>query len=595
MASKHKNASLILDLSDNEWIDKNHLRRSKRIAEKVNLVDDESSDSFIVDDDIDIDFSDDNKRSHSDEEFVPNKKQRVIEDDDTLISLSEDSEHEKKKTQNSYEKKIKKLDNDKLYDLKLSLEDEEWYCLLSKTDKTKYAKKIIELQEPIQQLSTIKDILDLPINKQHIKDLISERTELDFMNKLSPLYETATKKFVQKINYYTDKNNIEKLSKINNFIDVESNNKDMFNPIIYRIAESSFDEKTKSLLYMKYIRYCNNDEESVKYQNWLNTVLSIPNKKTMINTTKNTSEIIKNMLTMLNEKIYGMEEVKEELLCMIANMINNPVSKYKAIGLCGPPGIGKTMLANIIADVLKLPIGQIALGGAHDSSFLEGHSFTYFGAEPGKIVKTIINMGSNNGIIYFDEIDKISKNDKGNEVEHSLLHITDFTQNHDFRDKYMPEIPIDLSNYIFIYSMNSTHNMDPVLLSRIPMIHFSGYTPEQKIVITKNHILPDILKNYNLNDEDVTIDDTTLCYLISKIKEENAENNKSGVRSLKFILNKIISRINLYRYISVDGKVDVELTFKINNFKFPFEITRDLVDQIVCTVETDKVYLSFYS
>ena len=178
------------------------------------------------------------------------------------------------------------------------------------------------------------------------------------------------------------------------------------------------------------------------------------------------------------------------------------------------------MLAKIIADVINLPICQIALGGISDASFLEGHSFTYTGSEPGYIAKAVTQMGCTNGIIFLDEIDKISKTDKGKELEHALLHITDFTQNHDFRDKYMPEIPIDLSDHIFIYSMNSTKNMDKALLSRIPIIHFDGYTSEQKIEIIQKFLLPEILKNYDFLSTDIMIPIDTAKLLIKNIQEE---------------------------------------------------------------------------
>jgi ATP-dependent Lon protease len=299
----------------------------------------------------------------------------------------------------------------------------------------------------------------------------------------------------------------------------------------------------------------------------------------------------------LNQKVYGMDEIKEELICIVTNMIKNPQSKFKVIGLYGPPGIGKTMIANVISEGLGLPMEKISLGGMTDSSFLEGHGFTYIGSEPGCIVKALTKMGCTNGIIYLDELDKISKSDKGKEIEHSLLHITDFTQNHDFKDKYMPEIPVNLSDCIFICSMNTIEELDSALLSRIPVVKFNGYTSTQKIIILQNYLLPEVLTNYGMSVIDFIITNDVAKYLIENIREEDESNGKSGVRGLKNILNKIINRINLYKLSAINGKLPFKMSFEINNFKLPYTLTTKLIDQILknAGIEKDLTYQLLYN
>ena len=289
-----------------------------------------------------------------------------------------------------------------------------------------------------------------------------------------------------------------------------------------------------------------------------------------------------------------MIEAKEELICIMANMITNPTSKHKAIGLYGPPGIGKTMIVKIISEELDIPLEQIALGGITDSSFIEGHSYTYTGSEPGCITKALVNMKCTNGIIFFDEVDKISKTNHGKEIEHCLLHITDFTQNHNFRDKYMPEIPIDLSNCIFVYSMNSINELDSALASRIPVVKFEGYTSKQKETICTKYILPDICANYGMSIDDIIFPPESVQYLINNVKEEDEINGRSGVRGLKKRLNNIINRINLYRLASVDGKMNIKLSFDIPDFKLPCVITSKLIDNIIGPNDTKYDRSSYY-
>jgi len=534
-------------------------------------------DSHDIDSILEIINSESKKRKHPDEDVEPSKKRKYAE--------------------NYYEKKKKGLERLEFIDMKEELQNETWFQLLSREDKNIYTQKMLDINKPTFILPTVKDIIDLPLEKTYVKELIVNRNLLDTMDQ-DTSYDQACQDFIKKFEYYQNNETLSKISELTK----------SSNSMLHRIIDSKFNDQIKSLLYNKHLHYCyDNSDESMKYKKWIDTVLSLPMEPHPLKTSgfvpegeskKNDSHdsliiTVKNMMHKLDDYIYGMKEVKEELICMVVNMINNPSSKMKAIGLSGPPGIGKTMLANIIADALNLPISRIAMGGITDSSFLEGHSFTYLGSEPGHIAKSVIKTGCTNGIIFFDEIDKIPKTSKGNEIEYALLHITDFTQNHEYRDRYMSEIPIDLSNCIFIYSMNNEKNIDSTLRSRIPIFHFDGYTKEEKVEIINRFLLPEILKNYNLRD--VIINDKTARYLITRTHEEGSKNEKSGVRTLKNNLNKIISRINLYKWLTAGNQpMDLNLGFKINNFKLPFSISSELIDQILGEKKQDD-YLSFYS
>lgn len=459
--------------------------------------------------------------------------------------------------------------------------DEHWFHKLSKPQQQHYIDKLKRIAAYEKKIPTVKDILDMPdLPKDSAKLLIFERKKLDDHRKLSPVYDTMCKQFLLLLESLIDPQYMERRRNIKSVKD-KILAADKYSVSIHdRIMMSHFDDKVKSIIYDKYLQMINMDsDEASKYRAWIETALSIPYMAKPISIDKPIDQVINRMSQRLDKKIYGMREAKEELLCIVANMINNPNTKNKAIGMYGPPGIGKTMIVGILAEELNLPKEQIALGGVTDSCFLEGHNFTYVGSSPGAIVKSIVKMGYTNGIIYLDEIDKISKTDKGKEIEHCLLHITDFTQNHDFRDKYISEIPINLSNYVFIYSMNSIRELDSALASRIPVVKFDGYNLMEKCEIVKKFLLPELLPNYDLNEADVIITDDAVRYLVKVVREDgtNINGTKSGVRGLKKVLNKILSRINLHKL----SNGNTHMSFRIKNFSLPYTLTTEFIDQVV--------------
>jgi len=570
----------------------NHPRRSKRLAAKRQ----KTNDFFNNKKDNDIYESSESSEDTTDTDNT--------EDTDTM---KEYSSKNKKHSGSRINKLISSILDPKPYtgntefdEAMDELIDESWFQQLSDKKQHYYIEKMIELQSFDKIIPTTKDIMNLDINSDSVKELILARRELDEYNKLSNVYNTACHKFLIRFEYLTNTDNFEKLSQTKKLEDNINNQIKFTQPLNERILISNFDDTTKSIIYDKYLIMCKSSEDTAaKYETWLETALAIPYcpKKIELDTSvpqnEAISKLITEMMVKLNDKVYGMTEAKEELVCMIANMIANPQTKNKAIGIYGPPGIGKTMIAKVVSDVLNLPIEQISLGGMTDSSFLEGHGFTYIGSEPGCIVKSIIKMKHTNGIIFLDELDKISKTERGKEIEYCLLHITDFTQNHDYRDKYLSEIPIDLSNYIFIYSMNTIEELDNALASRIPLIKFDGYTSKQKIDIVQNFILPELLANYGITKNDIIIPNDVISYMVQNINEENNINGKSGVRGLKKVLNRIINRINLYRVASINGKVNIDLSFTIPHFTIPYTLTTEFVKNIILG-SCDRIIKSDY-
>lgn len=216
-----------------------------------------------------------------------------------------------------------------------------------------------------------------------------------------------------------------------------------------------------------------------------------------------------------------------------------------------------------ISKILNRPFAFIALGGATDSSFLEGHSYTYEGSTWGKILQILIDSKCMNPVIYFDELDKISETPRGEEIAGILTHLTDTTQNSQFHDKYFAEINFDLSKCLFIFSYNDESKVNPILKDRMYRIMTKGYNQKEKTIISNNYLLPRIRDQVKFASEDIIIPDSTLHYII-----ENHCNKEDGVRNLKRCLEIIHTKLNLYRLMRPNSNLFHEdMSFKV---VFPF-------------------------
>jgi ATP-dependent Lon protease len=205
-------------------------------------------------------------------------------------------------------------------------------------------------------------------------------------------------------------------------------------------------------------------------------------------------------------------------------------------------GTGKTtLIKHGISKILNRPFAFITLGGASDGSFLEGHSFTYEGSAYGKIVDILIQSKVSNPVIFFDELDKVSQSEKGNEIIGILTHLTDTTQNSQFHDKYFSELEFDLSKCLFVFSYNDEQLVNPILKDRMFSIDIKGYDTDDKIVIARDYLIPEISKEYRMTE--IGWKDDMISYVIERTEPE------SGVRNLKRSLETIYSKLNLERIL----------------------------------------------
>ena len=253
---------------------------------------------------------------------------------------------------------------------------------------------------------------------------------------------------------------------------------------------------------------------------------------------------LKNVVDVLDESIYGHDTAKNQILKIIGQWMNGEQFGY-CFGFEGSPGVGKTSLAKRgLANCLKnengssRPFSFIALGGSCNGSTLEGHSYTYVNSTWGRIVDIMMDSKCMNPIIYIDELDKVSKTEHGKEIIGILMHLIDSTQNAGFQDKYFSGIDIDLSKALFIFSYNDPSQIDPILLDRIHRIKFNNLALNDKLVITRKYILPEITKKMGL-EECVELSDEVILYIIETYTLE------SGVRKLKEVIFDLYGEINI--------------------------------------------------
>jgi len=344
-------------------------------------------------------------------------------------------------------------------------------------------------------------------------------------------------------------------------------------PPIFKAAAM---KKINSLRYME-----PGSGEFYKIKNWVDTFMRIPFNKfetlpiTIDNGVEECHHFMEQAQKTLDSAIYGLNDAKMQIMQMLGQLVTNPTSIGTAIAIHGPPGTGKTSLVKEgISKILNRPFAFIALGGATDSSFLEGHSYTYEGSVWGKIVQIIIDSKCMNPVIYFDELDKISGTPKGEEIAGILTHLTDSSQNSQFHDKYFAEIDFDLSKCLFIFSYNDESLVNPILKDRMYRIQTKGYDKKQKTVIANDYLLPKIREQVRFTEEEIIIPEDSIHHII-----DSHCNKEDGVRNLKRCLEIIYTKLNLYRLMKPGQNLfEGEMSL---NVEFPFTVAKDTVDKLI--------------
>jgi ATP-dependent Lon protease len=387
-----------------------------------------------------------------------------------------------------------------------------------------------------------------------------------YINKENDTYSIFSK---EEKKYFSSLDN-EKQHELLNIRDEICKEDNFDKPLLFKILELNIDKSIKTVLYKKYKDLENLDKSSNEYyklKTYIDNILNIPfgiSKKLNIT---NFSEYLTTSKSNLDKVIYGQENVKYHILEIISQYFSNQTCSGNIFGVYGPMGVGKTtIIKDGLSKVMNKPFNFISLGGAQDSSFLDGHSYTYEGSTYGKIVDCLIKSKCINPVIYFDELDKISNTPKGDEIVNLLIHITDDSQNCNFQDKYFSGINIDLSKCIFVFSFNDPTKINNILKDRIQLIKVDGFDNKDKIKICKQFLIPKILDEFKFNN--IKFKSDVIVHFIENYSKED------GVRELKHMLKKLISKINLIKYSSNDL-----LNQKIT-LKFPLNISLALIKKL---------------
>lgn len=269
-----------------------------------------------------------------------------------------------------------------------------------------------------------------------------------------------------------------------------------------------------------------NSSESAVMRGYIETLLALPWDKTSKDSTD-----LKKAMEILDADHYGLEKVKERVMEFLAVRMLNKKGHSPILCLVGPPGTGKTSIGRSIAAALNKKYVRLSLGGVRDEAEIRGHRRTYVGAMPGRIVNGLKQAGVKNPLMVLDEIDKVSSDYKG-DVSSALLEVLDAEQNYRFADHYV-ELPVDLSEVMFLATANDLQTIPRPLLDRMEIIEVSSYTENEKEHIAKEHLIPKQLKAHGIKESQLTISDSALKDIIVKYTKE------AGVRSLERKIGEI--------------------------------------------------------
>lgn len=433
----------------------------------------------------------------------------------------------------------------------------EQYSRLGKKHPEEFVRSIVSIEEPERLLNTIasqlavdlKDkqaLLELPGLAERLEQLAAllagERDILELEKRIQARVRRRMEKSQRE--YYLR----EQIKAIQQELGEGDDRQAEVEEFRRRIEESGMtgEARKKALHELKRLeKMPPMSAETVVVRNYLDWLVSLPwNKRT------EDRQDIEAAREILDEDHYGLEKVKERILEYLAVRQLTGGMKGPILCLVGPPGVGKTSLGRSIARALDRSFVRISLGGVRDEAEIRGHRRTYIGSMPGRIVQALRRAGSCNPVILLDEVDKMSADFRGDPAA-ALLEVLDPEQNHAFSDHYL-EVPVDLSEVLFLTTANVMWNIPRPLLDRMEVISLPGYTEEEKLAIARRHLLPKQMKAHGLEPEQLHVSDNAIRHIIRGYTRE------AGVRGLERSLAALCRKAA--REVVEGGRLPVRVT-----------------------------------
>ena len=592
---------------------KKHKNLKTKKTNKKNEREDESEDIAETEDDSDYDEMEDEYEDEDEEsenkEFCVEKKGNKF----NIVFTIGSAEYDEDEDDDDYEDDEDDEDEDEDDEDDDEDEDDEEDVVEENSSTTK-TKKLSD-EEILNEFKEMAKKLQTSGNKNNkvLQDIIKKTEEQEKEFKQKQLQKDKKKKnknckqfkglmknknIMNDLSFFKNKMNYEEQCSILKEMELVQKITKVEKPYRIKILESDIPPQFKAcaLKKLNQLRYMEpGSGEYYKIKNWVDTFMQIPFGVrndlpiSFDDGVDKCHEFMDNAKQYLDKSVFGLNDAKLQIMQMVGQWISNPDAIGTAIAIHGPMGTGKTTLVKEgISKILNREFAFIALGGATDSSFLEGHSYTYEGSTWGRIVDIIIQCKSMNPVIYFDELDKVSDTPKGEEIIGILTHLTDTSQNSKFHDKYFSEIDFDLSKCLFIFSYNDERKVNPILRDRMYRINTSGYNKEEKTTIAKDYLLPIIREQVRFEEKDIIVPTETIQYIIEKYTD-----GESGVRNLKRCLEIIYTKLNLYRLMKPDTNLfEKEMSLKI---EFPLTVTNDIVAKLIKAEKVDSVPFGMYN
>lgn len=372
-------------------------------------------------------------------------------------------------------------------------------------------QKVLETQHPLDRLLKLCEILNKEIKILQLDEKISKKVEeaVDESQK-----EYYLREQIRAISEELDGTDEDEVETYKNKVK----------------AIKNIDDKSREKLLKECTRLqkmgAGSPAEATVIRNYLDTVLELPWDK---ETTDNLN--LTHARSVLDKDHYGLGEVKDRIIEIVAVRNLNPDIKGQIICLVGPPGVGKTSIAESLARAMGRSFARVSLGGVHDEAEIRGHRRTYIGSMPGRVMSAVSDAGTKNPLILFDEIDKMAADMRGDPAS-AMLEVLDGEQNKAFVDHFI-EIPFDLSKAVFVTTANDKNNIPAPLLDRMEVIDLYSYTADEKFSIAKEHLIPKSIARHGLSKGQLKYTATSINEIIEGYTRE------AGVRTLERKIDKI--------------------------------------------------------